>query len=220
MHQKKSMILAQKKLIIFDWDGTLANSISHIVIAMQQAAKSVNQTPAKRLDIQPLIGMGLIEVINKLYPKISQDTLTSFQKAYKEAYLHSPKCCLFEGVEDLLSDLTKKKILLAIATGKSRSGLNRALEQTGVGHYFLDTKTADETASKPHPLMLEELLQIAQVNVDQALMIGDAECDMQMAVSIGMMGIGVETGGGTRQSLIKAGAQRVLSHVLQLNTII
>lgn len=184
------------KLAIFDWDGTLMDSVAHIVDSMQQAAYELEQTIPTVAEVRHIIGLGLPEAIALLFPKANQATREQIRQHYAQHFLaHSAaKSELFTGAESLLAQLAQQGYLLAIATGKSRLGLDRVLAQTGIGHYFVATRCADETASKPHPLMLQQLLSYTNTAPQDSIMIGDTSYDMEMAQKLAMPRLGVSYG--------------------------
>jgi phosphoglycolate phosphatase len=188
--------MAAYKLAIFDWDGTLMDSVAHIVDSMQQAAYVVGEPVPSVSEVRHIIGLGLPEAIALLFPKASLVTREAIRQQYAQHFLaHSAaKSELFAGAEPLLAQLTQQGYLLAIATGKSRIGLNRVLAQTGIGHYFVATRCADETASKPHPLMLQQLLAYTKSAAEESIMIGDTSYDMEMAQKVAMPRLAVSYG--------------------------
>jgi len=184
------------KLVIFDWDGTLMDSADKIVSCMQIAAKQCAMPIPTYEEVGHIIGISLKPAIKQLF-KIQDDELAErLVQAYKEAFVTSDTtpCPLFEGVNQLLSNLKEAGCILAVATGKARRGLDRAWVQTGTGPFFSASRTADEAESKPSPDMLLQLLDELGVKIDDAVMIGDTTYDMQMAKTIGMDRIGVSYG--------------------------
>lgn len=187
-------------LVIFDWDGTLVDSRAEIVAAMQAAMRDAKLPVLEEDTIANIIGLGLSEAIATLYP----DTPLNDQQraALIERYGHhfvaissAPGgTAFFPHVEDTLGGLLDAGHQLAVATGKSRRGLDRALKQKGLQAYFVATACADETASKPDPLMLLRLLASTGVAVQDAVMIGDTSYDMAMAQALSMPRIGVSYG--------------------------
>lgn len=184
------------KLIIFDWDGTLSDSVSRIVSCIQLAAAD-HQMPEPTFDqAKDIIGLGLREAIAQLFPAAEQGLVEEFSLSYSAHYRgqDSSPCDFFPNVLDSLQQLRNQGYLLAVATGKSRAGLDRVLQATGLNNMFHGSRCADETASKPQPLMLEQLLQEFKVLPQQALMVGDTEFDMEMAVNADMPRLGVSYG--------------------------
>lgn len=184
-------------LFIFDWDGTLCDSTAKITTAMQCAAGDMGWEPLGAEAIRNIIGLGLPEAIHQLYPDVSEALRFNLRDAYAEHFirLDTEKASdLFPTVSESLQHLKQQGHLLTIATGKSRKGLDRILGVAGLEGFFDATRCADETASKPHPLMLNELLQQFNVESRDAVMIGDTEYDMAMAHTIDMPRIAVSYG--------------------------
>jgi phosphoglycolate phosphatase len=186
--------MSQKiELIIFDWDGTLFDSVGQIVASLQYAAQLFEQ-PLTDDAAKSIIGLGLPEVMQILFPQVphlQQDIL----QCYADHYVANSKGdAWFQGVAELLADLKQQGIKLAVATGKSRKGLDRVLTQTQSHDLFDITRAASETKSKPHPLMLEEILAEMQVSTDSAIMVGDTSYDLEMAQNLNMPRIGVSYG--------------------------
>lgn len=207
------------QLLIFDWDGTLADSEKQIVSAMQGAIIDLKLPPRSDKEIGTLIGLGLTDVLRRLYPELDQALLMKLYDGYRHRFMAQgiQDAPLFAGAEAALRQLHEQGYRLAIATGKSRRGLDRSLElHTGVRDLISFSRTADETASKPNPLMLRELLEEAGFSVEQALMIGDTEYDMAMAKSIGMTAVGVTCGVHDPERLLKTGARAVIETVREL----
>ncbi len=184
-------------LFIFDWDGTLIDSADKIVGAMQASATELKLPPRSVLEVRNIIGLGLPEAILHLYPDLSEDALTAMRGAYATHFINADErlpCQLFPGVLKTLATLRERGCRLAVATGKNRRGLTRVLGGLGMSNYFDATRCADETRSKPHPLMLQELLEELSVPVEAAVMVGDTEYDLAMASAAGMRRIGVSYG--------------------------
>lgn len=183
-------------LYIFDWDGTLSNSTTKIISCMQKAAKETGLPSRPDETIKNIIGLGLPEAIRLLYPEASSSKADDLQVHYVENFVSddanpSP---FFPGVMKTLEHLRDQGHMLTVATGKSRKGLDRVLKNLSMTSFFHSTRCADETASKPAPLMLEELLGEFSVGVDEAVMVGDTEYDMAMAHALGMAKIAVTYG--------------------------
>lgn len=208
-------------LLIFDWDGTLADSIGQIVRSMQIAIAELGWEPRTDLEIGQLIGLGLGDGLRKLYPAIGSAQVNELLGCFRQQWLTlgtgQAEAPFFTGAETVLHTLFDSEYVLSVATGKSRPGLNRALAwHRGVRGLFMATRTADETADKPNPLMLRELLAELEVPAARALMIGDTEYDSAMAAAIGMDSVGVATGVHTPARIQKAGALTVLASVCEL----
>lgn len=184
-------------LFIFDWDGTLSDSKAKITSAMQFAAQDLGWKPLADDLIHNIIGLGLPEAILHLYPQITDIERAQLRDKYAANFIRledEKTSDFFPYVHETLAALRDAGHLLAVATGKSRKGLDRVLVTHGLAEYFDATRCADETASKPNPLMLEELLQYFGVKADEAVMIGDTEFDMDMARRINMPRIAVSYG--------------------------
>lgn len=188
------------ELIIFDWDGTLFNSVAQIVASLQFAAQQFQQ-PLTDAAAKSIIGLGLPEVMQVLFPQVP-NLHQQLLECYADHYVANSKADKwFDGVAALLSDLKNQGIKLAVATGKSRRGLDRVLTQTDSHTLFDITRAASETKSKPDPLMLAEILAFTGVKAEHAIMVGDTSYDLEMAQNIAMPSIGVSYGVHTPQVL-------------------
>ena len=182
-------------LVVFDWDGTLLDSTGAIVKAIQAASRDIGVAPPSDERARYVIGMGLREALQYAVPDLNESRYDELVNAYRKHYLSGDhELTLFEGVETLLQTLQAEHRWLAVATGKSRVGLNRALGHSGLGVYFDTTRTADETRSKPHPQMLQEIIGQFAVESERTLMIGDTTHDLQMAQSAGAHGLAITHG--------------------------
>lgn len=184
------------QLLVFDWDGTLMDSIGRIVHCLQEAIRTLELEERPRQALKDVIGLGLRDAILQLYPEADESLCEAFTHAYRERYLGgdptpSP---LFPGVPEVLADLEAAGYWLAVATGMSRQGLDRKLASTGLGPRFLVTRCAEEAFSKPHPALLEAVMDYAGVTPQETLMIGDSALDLQMAANAGADGVGITTG--------------------------
>ncbi len=184
------------QLLVFDWDGTLINSIDRIVSSLQHASHEVCGIQLRADHARGVIGLGLREAIQQLHPDLGIADIDAIAASYRQNFLFDSQVpeVLFDGVEALLQQLVGAGYVLAIATGKSRAGLDRAMREHRLGSYFVTTRCADETRSKPHPEMLHSILQELQVQNRQAVMIGDSEHDMRLACNAGVDAIGVSQG--------------------------
>jgi phosphoglycolate phosphatase len=207
------------RLLIFDWDGTLADSAGPIVAAMQGAIAALNLPPREDEAIRELIGLGLTDALARLYPELDTPELLRLLAQYRHrvpaALAHEAP--LFPGVRQTLEILHAQGYLLAVATGKSRRGMERSLRaHPYLQNLLVGSRCADETASKPDPAMLHELLEQTAVTASQALMIGDTEYDMAMAAAIGMPALGVACGVHAPLRLRAAGARAVIEDIRSL----
>ncbi|MFC3283640.1 HAD-IA family hydrolase [Litchfieldella rifensis] len=185
------------RLVIFDWDGTLMDSESRIVACMQAAARDAGWGELSRESVSDIIGLGLPEAIARMCPGISGQQALLLRERYSHHFVLADQTpqAFFPGVEAGLARLRESpELRLAVATGKSRRGLDRVFAANGSGAWFHASRTADETRSKPHPQMLEELLAEFDVEVGDALMVGDTEYDLDMARALGMDRVAVTYG--------------------------
>lgn len=209
-------------LLIFDWDGTLSDSAQIIVDAMQGAIAALKLPPREDHRIRELIGLSLVDGMSRLYPEADPREVMSLLEGYRKQWLGpggggANEAPLFEGADRVLEQLHGAGYWLTVATGKSRPGLDRSLRKhAGIRPLFLLTKTADETAAKPDPLMLRETLAELAVPVERALMIGDTEYDAAMAAAIGMPALGVACGVHDHARILGAGAMAVIESLRDL----
>lgn len=184
------------KLLIFDWDGTIIDSASRIISSMQAAAHDCDHVVPSDEQVRNIIGLGLPEALRILIPGIGEQDIETMRARYGHYYLgvDSTPSPLFSGAQHSLESMHRKGMRMAVATGKSRKGLMRAFSDTGLGHLFETSRCADETASKPDPHMLEEIIEETGVAPSEALMIGDTEYDLDMGRQAGMDVIAVSYG--------------------------
>lgn len=185
------------RLVIFDWDGTLMDSEARIVECLQAASLATGMGDLPAHAARDIIGLGLPEAMAQLFPGATPAQCDALVAAYKTHFVAIDVTPLdfFAGVEAGIARLrTHPEQLLAVATGKSRRGLDRMFNDHDCGDWFHASRTADMTLSKPHPLMLEELLSELNVEAHDALMVGDTEYDLEMARALGMHSVGVSYG--------------------------
>jgi phosphoglycolate phosphatase len=191
------------KLIVFDWDGTLVDSTRTIVIAMQLAAADVGLPVPTAEQASHVIGLGLHDALRLAVPQLTPERMPEYVERYRHHYLsRDAQLGAFDGVESLLDELAGYGFSLAIATGKSRLGLDRALDQFDWRRRFVATRCADQGEPKPHPWMLKDLAEEMMLSTDQLLMVGDTTHDLGMARRAGSSGIGVTWGAHPRQTLV------------------
>jgi phosphoglycolate phosphatase len=185
-----------RKLLIFDWDGTLSDSVARISRCIQLAAVDMSLPVPSYDEAKDIIGLGLQEAVTQLFPALNKEVIAEFSATYSAHYRRedSKPCDFFPQVLSTLEELRAQNYLLAVATGKSRNGLNRVFAATDLNGFFHGSRCADETRSKPHPLMLEELLAEFDISANNAIMVGDTEFDMEMAVNASMPRISVSYG--------------------------
>lgn len=206
------------KCVIFDWDGTLNNSSSTIVSNMQDATEILNLTPPSDEAILKLVGLNLSTIFPILYPERDAKAYQKMVDTFVEISLaNQHKETLFDGALDVLKMLHQEGLKLAVATGKSRRGLNTVFKRNPHFHdLFITTRTGDETASKPSPLMLEEILDELQLDVSEAVMIGDTTFDLKMARTIEMDSIGVSYGVHTPAQLKTESPLTIIDSISEL----
>jgi phosphoglycolate phosphatase len=169
------------RLIVFDWDGTIIDSAATIAQCIRDSARDMGLPVPTTERASHVIGLGLHDSLRMAVPELQTHQYPEFVANYRKHFLaREDSMGLFAGMKELLKDL-KTKHLLAIATGKSRRGLDRALTATRIGPLFAASRCADETNPKPHPAMLRELMTELDVAKEKVLMIGDTSHDLEMA---------------------------------------
>ncbi len=190
-------------LLIFDWDGTLIDSIDWIARCLQNAANDTRHEIPDYQAAKDVIGLSIERAIEALYSDANADEVLDLVRRYESAYFSKKisRDDLFSGVYEMLEALKQKGFKLAVATGKTREGLDEALSATNTLDLFCLTRCADETQSKPHPQMLEEIMARTQILRERTLMIGDSTHDLQMALNAGIASIGVTSGAHDSEQL-------------------
>ena len=192
----------QFDLLVFDWDGTLLDSTGAIVDAVQAACRDLGQSEPSDEHARQVIGLGLADALRHSVPGLAEELFPQMVERYKHHYLsRDQELRLFDGIRELLAQLHAAGFLLAVATGKSRRGLDRSLSNSGLGVYFSASRCADECFSKPHPQMLDELMAEFAVPPERTLMIGDTTHDLQMAINAGVAGLAVDYGAHSAPAL-------------------
>ena len=185
----------QFDLIAFDWDGTLFDSTAIIARAIQAAVRDLGGTVPSDQDARYVIGMGLMQALAHAAPDVPQSLYPQLGERYKHHYsAQQDELTLFQGVLPLLAELKQRHHWLTVATGKSRRGLDAALHSVALQGVFDGSRTADETAGKPSPLMLQQLMREFGADPERTLMIGDTTHDLQMALNAGCASLGVSYG--------------------------
>ena len=184
------------KVVVFDWDGTLIDSVEHIAGSLHNAAQAMGLPLRPMQAYRDIIGLGMMEALEKLYPGIEPSEIEDLRERYARHFFSREvlPTSLFPGVAELLETLQSAGVGLAVATGKSRRGLDRALLSSGLQAYFGCTRCADETRSKPDPLMLRQILEHYGVGPAQTVMVGDTVYDLDMAQRASIPAIGVTWG--------------------------
>lgn len=204
-------------LLVFDWDGTLMDSEARIVECMQAAMGDLQLPVLGAPLIRDIIGLGLKEAIDQLFPGQDDEFHVRLVQRYRHHWLQPGSACeLFAGAERTLRELARRGYRLGVATGKGRQGLDKVLLETGLGELFHATRCADETRSKPHPLMLEQIMAAMNVPATETLVIGDTEYDMLMARAAGADALAVGYGAHAPERLFACGALACLDRIEQL----
>lgn len=204
-------------LLIFDWDGTLMDSVGQIVSAMQRAIQDIGLPERSPEQLRDLIGLGLNDTVNRLFPGVDPQRLRNWLSAYRQRYFSpASHAQLFPAVEAALNRLQQDGYELTVATGKGRRGLAEALDNTGIEAMFSHTRCADESVPKPAPDMVEDILLRTATLPERALVIGDTEYDMVMARAAGVAAVGVGCGVHRPARLRAHGAQTVLTSAAAL----
>jgi len=194
----------QFDLIVWDWDGTLADSTSMIAQALVASAEQVGLPTLALQKARNVIGLGLRESIQTLFGNISDEQAQALAKQYAVNYYAGEQAIpLFEGATALIAELARRGYKQAVATGKGRRGLNADLARLEIAKYFQATRTVDECFSKPHPQMLDELMDALVATPERTLMVGDSSYDLQMAQNAGVQSLAVTFGAHSSEQLLK-----------------
>lgn len=205
-------------LIVFDWDGTLMDSTPTIIAAIQSACRDLGLPVPPDEAAAWVIGLSLQDALMAAVPTLAQDQVQAFVARYRFHYLtRDPQLRLFAGAEQMLARLAERGARLAVATGKSRVGLERALDATGIRRYFDATRCADETFSKPNPAMLFEIMRELGADPASAVMVGDTSHDLQMARNAGIHGVGVTYGAHAVDELAGCAPQTLAGSIAELD---
>ncbi len=215
--------MKQYPLLVFDWDGTLVDSIERIVTSLQHASKQAVDADISETQAKDVIGLGLMEAIEKLHPELDTQfqsaKLENIANAYRQHYLYDNPvpAPLFTGVNKLLDNLRDDGYTLAVSTGKSRVGLDQSIAEHKMADYFATTRCAGENKSKPHPEMLHKILDELNFSASQTLMIGDSEHDLKMANNANVQSIGVTHGVHDAITLEKYNPLVCLNNITELS---
>jgi phosphoglycolate phosphatase len=213
---------AAVSLVIFDWDGTVMDSIGRIVSSMQSAARLAELTVPTDFAVKQIIGLSLDPAFDILFSNLTAAKREQLLHHYREQYLvhDTTPTPLFAGVEQVLQQLKDNNIKLAVATGKARKGLQRMFDQTGLADYFDYSRCADEAQSKPHPDMLQQILRQLKIPAAQAVMVGDTSHDMKMAQAITMPRVGITHGVHGRDVLSQYQPTAIIDSIPELLTVL
>ena len=218
----KKTDLSRIKLIIFDWDGTLMDSVDKIVGSMQAASRDAGITIPSDQEVKEIIGLGLKEAIQQLFPQENDAMHENITEQYRQHYLFLSdiKTELFVGAYDTLTQLKEGGYVLAVATGKARRGLDRVLGDTDVGQFFDITRCSDETQSKPHPQMLHEIMDSLAIPAQETLMVGDTEFDLKMANAAGVDSLAVTYGVHNRERLLSHNPVACIDDIREITSLL
>ena len=204
------------QVIVFDWDGTILDSPAAIAECIQASCGDLGLEVPERSRASHVIGLGMQDLMRAIAPGLAPERYGAFAEAYRRHFrAREPAMQLFPGMRELLADLSATS-LLGIATAKSRRGLERALDATGLRRHFRASRCADETHPKPHPAMLLEILGELSVSPENALMIGDTSHDLEMARAAGVDALAVAYGAHPEQGLRACGPLGCFSSVNEL----
>lgn len=213
--------LNQYQLIIFDWDGTLMDSIGRIVSCMRTAAKLMQQPVPLEDEVKQIIGLSLAKAVDVLFPQCDAQQQQKLIEHYHHQYIEedTTPTPLFENAVDLLEQLEKNNKIIAVATGKARAGLERVMSMSDTKHFFKTSRCADEANSKPDPDMLHQILAELNISPDKAIMIGDTSHDLKMAQAAGIASIGVTFGVHSKAVLNKFNPITVVDSLAQMQSL-
>ncbi len=206
-------------LLIFDWDGTLMDSVGTIVECTRATLDELDLPAPPEAEIRGAVGLSIAETVRRLSgDETDEDAALLIRETYSRHWLDTfrHRSLLFSGVADMLGGLEAAGYLMTVATGKSRRGLERDLEATGLAGRFHATRTPDEARSKPHPQMVEDLLDELGVRPERALVIGDSIWDLQMAAAAGVPSVAVTTGAHPRERLLEHSPRTCFAAVCDL----
>lgn len=206
------------RLLVFDWDGTLADSEQRIVAAARTAIESLGLPNRSHEQIRAIIGLAMREACQVLFPSMPHDQESRFIACYREYYLRNTgtPVPLFRGTKAALEGLAARRYRLAVATGKGRRGLDRDMSNHGLNVLFSATRSADEAPSKPHPQMLLDIMEELDAEAAETLMIGDTAYDLEMARNAGVACVAVGCGVHDRQRLLDFDPLALLDTVAEL----
>ena len=206
------------ELVVFDWDGTLMDSTQVIAASLQDACRDVGVAVPSERDAKFVIGLNLIDTFNHVAPDLDGAGRQRLSERYRHHFLaRESEMPLYEGVREMLNDLRSRGHRLAVATGKARRGLDRALDSTGLRDCFEATRCADEGFAKPHPGMLLTLLDITGVDAPHAVMVGDTTHDLELAANAGIDAVSVSYGAHDEELLATRPAKARFTSVTELH---
>lgn len=206
-------------LLVFDWDGTLVDSTRLIAAAILRAADDIGVAVPDRGRAAHVIGLGMVQALAQVVPDLPREQIGALAARYQAHYRAGEDSIdLFDGVRSVLDTLRQRGVALAVATGKTRAGLGRALERSGLAGHFAAVRCADQSQPKPHPAMLLELSEQLATPAPRMLMVGDTTHDLRMAAAAGVDAVGVAFGAHARAELERAPALAIFDAPAQLHT--
>lgn len=211
-------MIADYDLIVFDWDGTIVDSIDWIVDCIRQVSEQENLDKPSKQACKDIIGLSLTNAMLTLFPGITEETKVSMVNSYRKSYLAKPITAndAFLDALPVLKHLKKKGKTLAVATGKGQAGLDRGLDGTNLRVFFDHLRCADTMQSKPSPHMLFDIMKEADIAPEKTVMIGDSTLDLKMANNAGVASIGVTTGAHSREMLSEYAPIACINNLMEL----
>lgn len=205
------------KLVVFDWDGTLSDSTTIIAQAIQSACRDLGEPVPDDLAARYVIGLGLADAMRTIAPGLAVTRHAELAALYRDHYLgREDDIPLFDGALELLEELANARHLLAVATGKTRAGLDRVLRKNGIADRFHATRCADEGQPKPHPDMLLNLMDRLSAAPHETLMIGDTTHDLELARNAGVASVAVSYGAHPTNELAQLGPLATVHSMAEL----
>jgi phosphoglycolate phosphatase len=205
------------ELIVFDWDGTVMDSTAVIAGSIQAACRDLDLPAPSDAAARHVIGMGLAQALRYAVPTAPETMHEALAARYRHHFLaQDASIPLFAGARETIADLHERGYLLAVATGKSRVGLDRAMKSSAMTGYFHASRTADQTFSKPHPAMLQEIIDEVGSTAQRALMVGDTTHDLQMAINAGVDAVGMMHGAHPAEQLRALQPRALLGNFAEL----
>ncbi|MFA1603336.1 HAD family hydrolase [Alcaligenes faecalis] len=203
--------------VLFDWDGTVMDSTYSIASSIQLASADLELPVPSIQQASWVIGLSLESALYRAVPDLTAEQMPLFLERYRYHFMQrDPHIKLFDGILSFMGELRGRQIALGVATGKSRQGLDRVLQQVNLSTFFDATRCADETRSKPDPEMLHQLLAELMLEPEQVLMVGDTVHDIHMAANAGMDSVAVTYGAHDPQTLAKAEPTVMVDNVAQM----
>ncbi|MCX5564379.1 HAD family hydrolase [Alcaligenes phenolicus] len=203
--------------VLFDWDGTVMDSTYSIASSIQLASADLELPVPSIQQASWVIGLSLESALYRAVPDLTAEQMPLFLERYRHHFMQrDPHIKLFDGILPFMGELRGRQIALGVATGKSRQGLDRVLQQVNLSTFFDATRCADETRSKPDPEMLHQLLAELMLEPEQVLMVGDTVHDIHMAANAGMDSVAVTYGAHDPQTLAKAEPTVMVDNVAQM----